>query len=376
MPLSTLTQPKPDTVEANSLFGRSNSISFLRFFLAATVIYVHCFPLGGFEGELLWRWSHHTAHTASIAVQCFFVLSGGLIASSWIRNPSLPAYLTNRILRLVPALVVCLLVTAFIFTPILWLHSGSARPPFFSLEPSAIDYVWRNLLKPRAQGFIGPYPDGTVWGLEWNGSLWTLFYEAGCYVFIALLGVFGLLTKHRKLGGALLLALVVAYSVWVLTTRVFQGTWIPAIVNRLFDTSGKELTIHFFAGALWVVMPKVSNWLLARAWVGPVASLSLIVTWRLGVGGPLTPWLLPAILFWLARALPLANFERQVGGDYSYGLYVYGYPVQQILTHFSVHKAGYIVYLLASLVGAGIWAVGSWHLVERRFLQFKKTRRA
>jgi peptidoglycan/LPS O-acetylase OafA/YrhL len=95
------------------------------------------------------------------------------------------------------------------------------------------------------------------------------------------------------------------------------------------------------------------------------------------VGTPLrlypliSPFALAPVLFWLGEHLPFRSFERSVGGDYSYGLYLYGYPVQQTLALFGAIKLGMMMFLLLSLIIAGILAVASWHLVEKHALRLK-----
>ena len=79
--------------------------------------------------------------------------------------------------------------------------------PFFSLDPSPGGYVWHNLVFPRSQIAVGPFPTGGGWNGDWNGSLWTLFYEWACYLMAAGLGLAGLLTRGRALGTAAIAAL-------------------------------------------------------------------------------------------------------------------------------------------------------------------------
>lgn len=349
---------------------RRNSIGFLRLLFAALVVYVHCNRIGGFEGEFLWEWSGATISAGTLAVQCFFVLSGALIANSWVRSRSLGRFLWHRFLRLAPALWVCLAVTAFVFTPLLYFHTAEPRTAFFSIEPSAWDYVWRNLLRPRTQIAIGIYPNGGPWAGDWNGSLWTLFYEGACYLVVAALGLCGLLQRHRGPGTAALLAFIALFSFWT-ATHVAQPAWLPSRVDRLFDTEGKALTVLFLAGSVWALWPEFTAPMLRSRWIGPVAFALLVIACRLRLHHVVAPWLLPPVLSWLARALPFSRFERQVGGDYSYGLYVYGYPVQQILAHFRLHELGFYPYLVASLVTSGFCAIVSWHLVEKPALSLK-----
>ena len=349
--------------------AQPNSIGFLRLLLASLVIYTHSFWLGGFslDREWLWRLSGHAIECGTLAVQGFFVLSGALIAASWNRTRSLPRFLWCRILRLAPAFWLCLAVTAFVLTPLLYCTTAGPQPPFFGIEPSAAGYVWHNLLRPTSQVAIGPFPNGGPNGGDWNGSLWTLFYEGACYLMIAGLGLLGWLRRTRWLGGTVLLGLLVIYTVWAAT----PPGWLPPVVNRLFDTPGKVDTLFFVAGTLWAVFPEIAAAVLRHRWSGPAAGGLLFAGWCVGIHTPLALWLLPVVLFWLGDRLPLANLEARLGGDYSYGLYLFGFPVQQTLAHFHLHELGFAWYLALSLLTAGLCAVLSWHLVERHALSWK-----
>ena len=347
--------------------GRRNSIGALRLFLAALVIYTHAFYLGGFGAERLATWSGDTMSAGVFAVQCFFVLSGWLVATSWRRQPLLGRFLWHRSLRLVPALWMCLAVTAFVFTPLLCLTARSGPVSFFNLEPSAWGYVWRNLVLPRSQIAIGSVPGGGPWPGDWNGSLWTLFYEGACYLMVAGLGLSGLLTRWRALGTALIAALLVVHVVVVFLPP--SGIFAP--LGRLYDTTGKLLTLHFLAGAAWAAWPQETAPLLRSTWLAVALALALGTSWHFQIHSWLSPFVLPPLLLWLSRRELLAGFESLAGGDYSYGVYLYGYPVQQVLAHFQVHQRGFAFFLAASLVLALVFAVASWHLIEKPALSLK-----
>ena len=361
---------KPTPATPAAFADRRNSVGFLRLLLAAVVLYSHAYFLGGFGRDHFSIFSRDAVSAGTLAVQCFFVLSGALIATSWNRRHSLGRFLWHRFLRLAPALWVCLAVTAFVFTPVLHFHTPPPRTHFFELDPSAWDYVWRNLIFPRTKIAIPPYPNLTHWGGDWNGSLWTLFYEGFCYVVVAGLGLLGLLNRFRVAGGVVIVGFIALCTFWTVCSPTPPG-WLPTITGRLFATPGKQLTVLFLAGSAWAIFPEVSQALLRRRWVGPLACGLIVATWQLGLHAALGPWLLPPALFWTAQALPFANFERWAGGDYSYGVYVYGYPIQQILAHFQLHTYGIVTYLAASFVLTGLCAFASWRLVERPALALK-----
>ena len=346
---------------------RRNSIGGLRMALASLVIYTHAYFLGGFGPEWLTRWSGGTTTAGTIGVQCFFVLSGWLVTLSWRRYPLAGRFLWHRFLRLAPALWVCLAVTAFILTPLLWLTSRNAPTDFFSITPSSAGYVWHNLINPRSQIAIGTFPDGRTWAGDWNGSLWTIYYEGSCYLIFTILGVIGLFTRFRILGTVAIIALLTLNCAWTLNGHAS----LPSFVGRLYDTPGKLLTLHFFAGAALASWPDQTKSALRHAWV-PLAALAVLIpSWHFGFHSWISPFMLPLVLLWIAYHGPLQNFEAQAGGDYSYGLYVYGYPVQQTLAHFGFERFGFTAYLITGYAIALALGVASWHLIEKRALAIK-----
>lgn len=356
-------QPDP----AATLPPRSgNSISFLRVVLAAMVIYTHAYYLGGFGEEPLMRWTSGALNIGTVAVQCFFVLSGWLVASSWLRLNSLPVFLWHRLLRIAPGFIVCLVVTAAVFGPVIHFTTSGDRENYLALHPGAWDYVWKNLLRPRGQIGIGDLLAHSPHPVDLNGSLWTLFYEAACYVAVALCGLAAVLRHRGRIG----LSFLLLGAILVVQPLARSGIF-PGIYLRLFDTPGKLMCWHFATGIICALFPTIVGWLGRKHWPALLGLSVLIAGWWLGFGAIVSPIALPSVLFWLAHQLPLRNWEQQVGGDYSYGLYVYGYPAQQLLAHWGVHHLGLVLFTLLSLVTAGGFAWLSWNLIEHPALQLR-----
>jgi peptidoglycan/LPS O-acetylase OafA/YrhL len=336
---------------------RRNSIGALRVLLAVLVLYSHAHFLGGFPAEWFYFWSAQRLILGSVAVQCFFVLSGWLVVTSWRRRPAVGRFLWHRLLRLAPAFWVCLAFTAFVLTPLLWLTTPDAKP-LVDLLPAAAGYIWHNLFLPRSQISVGPFPNGGPWGVDWNGSLWTLFYEGTCYLLVVALGLVGLLGRGRVAGTALIGALLAGNFIW-------PGT------QPFYNTPGKLLMLHFFAGGVWAMWPAQAEAALGRPWLASLAAVVLVASWHESARGLLSPLLVPPALLWLCQNGPLQNFEQWAGGDYSYGLYIYGYPIQQTLTHFQFQRFGFGPFLTVGLALTLALAVASWRLIERRALMLK-----
>lgn len=56
-------------------------------------------------------------------------------------------------------------------------------------------------------------------------------------------------------------------------------------------------------------------------------------------------------------------------GDLSYGLYIYGFPVQQTLVYFFRPDANTLI--ISSILVTAVFAYMSWHLIEKPALKLK-----
>ncbi len=321
-----------------------NAITLLRLLLAACVILYHSWPLGGIGLDPIQSWSSMDASIGYLAVGGFFSLSGFLLAQSLARDPSPWRYLVRRTARIFPAYWLCLAVCALFIGPLAWRLAGEGAVAGYFASGEPVTYVLKNAgLVVFQRGIAGifannPYP------FDVNGSLWTLKFEFACYVLLLAFHRLGMLDRRRMFLVMLLTVLLIANQVEAAT-----GMRVP------------DLPLFFFAGSLAFLyrerLPH-SGWLAAGALVCAVATM------RFGLfkstGAPLVTYLVTCA----AISLPFRNLVD----DYSYGCYLYGFPVQQTLAAMGVHLAGRLPFLLVSLGMALLLAAASWHLLEKRVL--------
>jgi peptidoglycan/LPS O-acetylase OafA/YrhL len=352
---------------ASQSSDRTNAFGFLRLTLAASVLYSHGYVLGGFGQEPLFHFTSGNMALGPLAVHCFFVISGYLVTESYLRSDSTLRYLWKRLLRIAPAFWVCLAVTAFLLTPFVWALDPTPRHTLAELRPTQWDYLIQNLFRPRTVISVEGIPCGGLvyYGGDWNGSLWTLFYEVACYLMVAGLGVFTVLRRPR-LALTILVGFLALHVAWFLAPSAF-----PAITGRLFDTPGKRETLHFLAGAAWCIALPAHGHHMTRPWIAWACAPLLALSWFSPAHLWLSPLVLPPVTFALARHLPFKAWETRLGGDYSYGLYIYGMPAQQCLAALGVHHHGVATYLACSLLTASGFAWLSWHLIESPALRLK-----
>lgn len=328
---------------------RRNSLNLFRLILAALVLYSHAYYIAGVEGSP----AFNGENLGGWAVVGFFVLSGFLITRSRVRT-SAGTYLVHRIARIMPAFIVCLVVTAFVFAPLALLLQGQGLGGFLSAQVTPFEYVWGNIALYIHHYSIGttlsavPYPDA------WNGSLWTLYFEFFCYVIVWVLG--SLAIYRRSIG--------FVAAIWVVSVglRLVTGLGVTAGLDGDFVQLAR-LFPFFAAGSL--VYFVVERWGLNRL-IGiasiPVAAVLMVFVPI--VGGQLAAPLLAYALLWLSTVIRQPAWIAR--NDVSYGFYIYAWPVQQLTLIAIGLSLGFAGYLAVTIVVTFALAWLSWMLVERR----------
>ena len=190
-------EPAQNRTLAQASLGRENNLDFLRFFLAALVVFSHSFALPGYEHwEPIRFLTRGQIDGGSLAVDAFFIVSGFLVTQSWQRSKGLDDYLKKRILRIYPGFVIVTLLCALVVGPL-----GAANPAAYwqALNPARFMYNTAQL-----QFFLPPVFTHLNYHSA-NGSLWTIRNEFLCYLMVALVGLNGL---YRRRGMILTLFII------------------------------------------------------------------------------------------------------------------------------------------------------------------------
>jgi len=329
----------------------------IRLLAAIGVVFGHSFPLSGAPSILLLGNA-----VQALAVKVFFVVSGYLIAQSWLSDPNPVRYLAKRCLRIFPALVFVVCLSALILGP-----AVTTLPVADYLRAPHLSFYFRNIFLYPVYSLPGVF-GGNIYPDAVNGSLWSLPVEFSMYLALPILAfrargaAFRLVLATLLLGGLSLYALRGAGS--FLDTKV--------VVFGTDLRSALDVAPYFCLGASLYGL---------RAWLKPNIQMAMV----LGAGALLAP---PAafypelalyvalpyavVAFALARPARFSFIERL--GDLSYGTYLFGFPVQQwVVEMFGTAHHPIRTFALA-LPPTLLLAFASWHLIERRMMALKPRR--
>ena len=336
--------------------GIGPGFDFWRFLLATLIIFLHTFFVCyGRLAEISLNVSTGAiARPIWLAVlPVFFGLSGFLVAGSALRTNSIAVFLTFRVLRLVPALAVETTLAALILGPLVTTVSLSeyfTHTQFFAYFGNIVGRVRFQL-----PGVFENSPEPGIVNL----NLWTLHAELECYASMAIAIILGLLRRR-----------MIALSLWILATvcmaiwNAFDGTFEP---NKfLYPTS--VFTYSFCTGVvafLWRDKILIHRGLFGMA----TAAYCLLVFFPQTVFVAIP--LLMYVMIYVGLS-PQLNFRMISRGDYSYGMYLYSFVVQQSLSIiFPQTRHWWIIFPMSLAITIAI-SMASWHYIEKPALGLKR----
>ncbi|WP_006245481.1 acyltransferase family protein [Mycolicibacterium tusciae] len=340
---------------------RHNALNAWRLLLAIEVILCHSWGVSGRVPGV----APVNQLLVCVGVDGFFAISGFLITASWLNSPHPREYLAARALRILPGFYVCLLVTAFLIAPVgVAIQGGSAANLLMSGAP--LEFVLKNSAVALVAPDIGGTPHGVPVAGEWNGSLWSLIWEVLCYLIVAVLGIVGLASR-RWVSPTILTAAVV--GAMLMPPVIFGG---GLTTQHEFDTGtalmflAARTAIMFAAGACiyhWRdVIP--ARWSLVGVCVVIVGASSFLPDYRVVAALPLAYALI------VSGAL-VRNKHLQLRTDLSYGLYIYAFPIQQLLAMSGLLALNPLVFFVVSVIATLPLAALSWFMIEKPALSLK-----
>jgi len=322
-----------------------NNFDFLRVAAAVMVLFSHQFALLALPQPMIFS----IRSVGSLGVSIFFTISGYLVLQSWLRDPHVTRFVLRRFLRIWPGLIVVTCLAALFMGPLVsnltyydYFHSKHTWH-FFRTLLLDITYVLPGVFSTNF------YPHAV------NGSLWTIPFEIRWYGILVLVGFFKLF-NYKWL-------ILAAFCILIIDQFVKYHAGIP-------PSYMSEFGFYFVYGACLHLFRAV--WMRYMRLCLVLASLLVFAS--VTAGYPIVAlWLaLPYLIIFVATcSTPIV---RQFGrfGDLSYGIYIYAFPVQQLVVKLGEGQFSFPVCLLFSVLGTGLLAFASWHLVEKPALQLKR----
>ncbi|MEI9982743.1 MAG: acyltransferase [Aliidongia sp.] len=336
----------PDRRRDRDLSDRRNNFDALRFCAAASVIFSHAFLIAeGSEGnEWFARLTGGQTILGLVGVFVFFTISGYLVTGSYLSTGSAGRFALKRGLRIFPGLWVNLLVVGLLLGPAI------SRLPLgeYLADPGLRDFFRNNvLLEATDTPLPGVMFSGNDAGRIVNGALWTLRYELMMYVMVLLLGLAGLL------------------RLWVCLALVavgIAGIYFEQALTDWGDLGEWAWLVGFFAAGMTMRFLG-DGWRDGR--LALAAAVGLVVSAWLHVFIMLFPVFGGYLVIYLAEAHSRRLDFLSRAGDLSYGLYIYGWPIEQAVAWASGGRLAWWQLFLISLALAILAATASWHGVER-----------
>lgn len=340
----------------------NNNFDLIRLCAALAVMVGHSFGIrGGTDLEAMLKFTHRES-SSSLAVFGFFLISGLLVSASYAKQSSPLRFMGLRALRIWPGAVVCALFTVLVVGP---LFTTASLSDYFS---SQLTLHWLVHNASLIGGVGGPLPglfEKNHLAMIVNGTVWTLPVELECYVIVLVAGLMGAIGSKR--GTVLVVAIVgVAFAYFV-----------------------KHPPVHYKLGDFFTLPPAYSFYpvpffLLGMLlypfrdrvrlhWLPAVLLLGMYLASRNTRVGAIV--LYPAFaygLLWFASIRSLRALKPT--HDYSYGIYLYGFVIQQAVTTFDPTLNNYLsvgIAIPVTIVVAGL----SWHFVERPCLALMRGKR-
>ncbi len=335
---------------------QDNNFDALRLTFASMVVLFH---MGYLSQVSSLAWMTHIS--ATFAVQAFFVVSGFLVTMSFENSSSVRSCASKRFRRIVPAYVTVVFAAALALSElsVLPLHEYFTNREFWR-------YLGYNLVLSNfsAPSLPGVFESNFVTAV--NGSLWTIKIEVAFYCFVPIL----VMASRRFTPHKVLLTVFTLAILWKLAFNFAAAATGLEIYTKLAKQLPGQLS--FFAGGAWAFY-RTRGGGTAPLWAAAVAAAAYATSGDGWLSDCVAPLAVTAIVYWAAVAGPrLPRVARY--GDFSYGVYLFHFPLIQALIALGVYRWSASTGALILAVALASCAALSWHWVEQPMLHRRPAR--
>jgi peptidoglycan/LPS O-acetylase OafA/YrhL len=333
----------------NILKKGNNNLDFFRLIAACMVIFGHAYALlpgNGIDpiGKLL-----RFDYSGSLAVKIFFFISGMLVTSSLIEKQNISKYISSRLLRIWPGLIVVLVITAFILGP---LFSTLATSDYFS-NPETYKYFFNTIIMQYQVTLPGVFTNHAI--VAMNGSLWTIPLEVFAYILLGSIFVMGAMLKKTR-------PIILIASLFIIINQLFGSPILFSSVKNNLEIA--MLGPCFAIGAIFAVFKEKID-------MNPIAAVMLWIGYFIFRRVEFNYYFFYLAMFYTILFISSLKITKKLKlpFDPSYGIYLWGWPVQQIMIYY-FSKYGIIFNQISSIIIAITIGCLSWILIEKKFMSF------
>ena len=299
----------------------------------------------------------------TIAVDIFFITSGLLVTRSLLVRTDIKFFIVSRILRIFPALIICVL-----FCVILGAYLSSFSLPDYLEDPELLNFIFYNstIILTDYQELPGVFYDAPL-DRSVNGSLWTLPWELRMYMVLIGIGVLAYLLRKIKISFPL--AQVIIVFIAISSTALYFYFHFNDNFHWFYYKFFRFSSAFFIGGSLYVLRKYIFlniNWLII-AFTLMIFALYISKT----IFFIAYIFIMPYIVL-CAAYLPTGKILKYNKlGDFSYGTYIYAWPIQQTLAITILSITPYEMMFMAFLITL-LLAILSWYIIEKPAMKIKK----
>lgn len=329
---------------SEKLKQRSNNLSFMKFLAALLVIFSHCYTLSGHrELNYFYEYSGYKIALGNVAVSMFMFFSGFYICKSIQKKNDGKEYFKARISRIFPQLIFVILITTFVVG---FLCTSLDKISYLT-NIDTYKYLLNCFLIP-IRNLPGVFTHN-AYNISINGALWTLTVEFICYV-----GVFVLFKLH------------------LLQRKFINGLSIIGLIVFIVITNVPMLTILMeyysafllFLMGMWYYLNCENIKIDVKYLV--LAIFACVVMYIMQCGEWALVLFFPYIMIYLALGIKQCSNKMAKWGKYSYGIYLYGFMIQQTITYLHGGTMNPYINALEGMIVSILLAMMTYQLVEKR----------
>lgn len=327
----------------------------VRLVAAIGIVMLHAMPITGHRDNG-WGEGQTYYHFGTLTVAAFMAMSGFFVMKTWERDPHLARFWVRRALRIVPGLFVVLTLTAFALGPLV----TTLAPSEYFARPETWTYVVRNiLLFPQQYSLPGVFTDNP-YPAAVNGSLWCLPVEVLGYAIVTLVGMSGI-ARHRMM---IFVAPVMFGTLLVLNVNGvvrLPHTILMLLTNPLMQ----YLAIYTMGIAAWLYRDR-----LPLSWWGVLACVAIeLASFHTPLRDITRAVTVPYAVLTIGTKLPKRLCLPRWLTVASFGVFIYGFPVEQTTAFLGADEAWQVMVLAVPI--SVVLGLLSWHLVENPALRLR-----